>query len=170
MIPAGKGTVSFHNTAMDINFKQAKIGELEAERVRVAIPNLMRSELEVEASARSSADLLLSTLVELPPLTGLAELKRATQKLLGSVDSEFSMRLPLYRGAIRQADINASGKLRDLTWELPVWNLSFSALNGDLAVVNQQITSPRTLMRGPPLLPGLMAASTWTTRCWSIPL
>jgi uncharacterized protein (TIGR02099 family) len=141
VVTSGTGRASFYNTSMDLVFDNPKLDQLVVENVRVGIPNLMRSELMIDASTTSSLPQLLSTLGQVPHLTSIRQLAEQTGHVNGQARTETSVLIPLHADPEARARVSARVDLQSVDWHFPQWAVQFNALKGLLKIEDSRVSA-----------------------------
>ncbi len=142
-VHGGKGVVSFHNTAMDINFSQVKFAATEVDQVEVGIPDLMNAELFIHARTDSSADDLVDTLSALPILNFFDEIKNQKHSVSGLVGGDVNIFIPLKKDSKKPVSVKADARLQNVKLSIPGWMVELDKVNGDLKINNEIVTASK---------------------------
>lgn len=140
-VNGGKGIVSFHNTAMDINFSQVNFAATEVDQVQVEIPDLMHAELYIHAKTDASADDLLDTLSALPILNVFDEVKNQKHSVSGLIGSDVNIFIPLEHNAKKSVSVQADARLQNVKLSIPDWMVALDKVNGDIKIDNEYLTA-----------------------------
>jgi len=146
----GNGLASFHNTAMDLYFKNVQIAASRVNQVDLSIPNLLRSELYIKAETATRADNLVESLTAMPILGFVDHIKDKSQRTEGEVSGRITLRIPLSKKIKGKKTVKVEADLRDVGLLIPEWMVDFHRTNGQILVENNRISANalKTLYRG----------------------
>ncbi len=142
-VSGGKGVVSFHNTAMDISFSQAKFASTEVDQADISIPNLMNAELFIHAKTDASADDLLDTLTALPILNFFDDIKKQKHSVSGLIGSDVNIFIPLEAASKKQVSVKVDTRLQNVKLSIPDWMVELDKLNGELKIDNENLSASK---------------------------